>query len=41
MALYDRIEEFFNRQRLLSTLDARLIRVADREVDIELAVKAI
>lgn len=34
--LHDRIAESFNRQRLLSTLGARLLRVADGEVDIEL-----
>lgn len=34
--LYDRIAESFRRQRLLSTLGARLLRVADGEVDIEL-----
>jgi uncharacterized protein (TIGR00369 family) len=34
--LYDRIAESFQRQRLLSTLGARLLRVADGEVDIEL-----
>lgn len=35
-SLHDRIGESFQRQRLLSTLGARLIRVADGEVDIEL-----
>jgi uncharacterized protein (TIGR00369 family) len=34
--LHDRIAESFDRQRLLSTLGARLIRVADGEVEIEL-----
>jgi len=34
-ALYDRIAESFNRQRLLATLGARLARVGDGEVDIE------
>lgn len=34
--LHDRIAESFHRQRLLSTLGARLVRVADGEVDIEL-----
>lgn len=34
--LHDRIAESFQRQRLLSTLGARLLRVADGEVDIEL-----
>src|SRR5688572_9775948 len=34
--LHDRIAESFERQRLLSTFGARLIRVADGEVDIEL-----
>jgi uncharacterized protein (TIGR00369 family) len=34
--LHDRIAESFQRQRLLTTLGARLIRVADGEVDIEL-----
>ena len=34
--LHDRIAESFKRQRLLSTLGARLLRVADGEVDIEL-----
>jgi len=34
--LHDRIAESFSRQRLLSTLGARLLRVADGEVDIEL-----
>lgn len=34
--LQDRIAESFGRQRLLSTLGARLLRVADGEVDIEL-----
>lgn len=34
--LHDRIAESFGRQRLLSTLGARLLRVADGEVDIEL-----
>lgn len=34
--LHDRIAESFQRQRLLSTLGARLVRVADGEVDIEL-----
>ncbi len=35
--VHDRVAESFERQRLLSTLGARLIRVADGEVDIELA----
>ena len=35
--LHSRIAESFNRQQLLSTLGARLLRVADGEVDIELA----
>jgi uncharacterized protein (TIGR00369 family) len=34
--LFDRIAESLGRQRLLSTLGARLVRVADGEVDIEL-----
>jgi uncharacterized protein (TIGR00369 family) len=34
--LDDRIAESFHRQRLLATLGARLLRVADGEVDIEL-----
>lgn len=34
--LHDRIAESFSRQRLLTTLGARLERVADGEVDIEL-----
>ena len=34
--LHDRIAESFRRQRLLSTLGARLLRVTDGEVDIEL-----
>lgn len=34
--LHDRIAESFGRQRLLATLGARLVRVADGEVDIEL-----
>lgn len=34
--LHDRIAESFQRQRLLSTLGATLLRVADGEVDIEL-----
>ena len=34
--LYDRISVSFQRQRLLSTLGARLLRVSDGEVDIEL-----
>lgn len=34
--LHDRIAESFQRQRLLATLGARLLRVADGEVDIEL-----
>jgi uncharacterized protein (TIGR00369 family) len=34
--LHNRIAESFSRQRLLSTLGARLERVADGEVDIEL-----
>ena len=34
--LHDRIVESFHRQRLLSTLGTRLLRVADGEVDIEL-----
>ncbi len=33
---YDRIAESFNRQQMLATLGARLLRVADGEVDIEL-----
>jgi uncharacterized protein (TIGR00369 family) len=33
---HDRIAESFQRQRLLSTLGARLLRVAEGEVDIEL-----
>ncbi len=33
---HDRIAESFKRHRLLSTLGARLLRVADGEVDIEL-----
>lgn len=35
--LFDRISESIQRQRLLTTLGARLLRVADGEVDIELA----
>ena len=35
-SLHDRIAESFHRQRLLSTLGARLLRVADGEVEIEL-----
>jgi uncharacterized protein (TIGR00369 family) len=35
-ALHDRIAESFKRQRFLSTLGARLLRVADGEVEIEL-----
>jgi uncharacterized protein (TIGR00369 family) len=35
-ALHDRIAGSFHRQRLLATLGARLVRVADGEVDIEL-----
>lgn len=35
-SLHDRIAESFQRQRLLSTLGARLLGVADGEVDIEL-----
>jgi uncharacterized protein (TIGR00369 family) len=35
-SLRDRIAESFQRQRLLSTLGARLLRVADGEVEIEL-----
>ena len=35
-SLYDRIAESFQRQRLLATLGARLLRVAEGEVDIEL-----
>ena len=35
--LHNRIAESFERQRLLATLGARLLRVADGEVDIELA----
>lgn len=35
-ALHDRIAESFRRQRLLSTLGARLCRVGDGEVEIEL-----
>ncbi len=34
--LHDRIAESFRRQRLLFTLGARLLRVGDGEVDIEL-----
>lgn len=34
--LHDRIAESFQRQRLLATLGARLARVAEGEVDIEL-----
>ncbi len=34
--LHHRIAESFQRQQLLSTLGARLLRVADGEVDIEL-----
>src|SRR5262245_58651246 len=34
--LYDRVAESFGRQQFLSTLGARLVRVADGEVDIEL-----
>lgn len=34
--LHDRIAESFDRQRLLATRGARLLRVADGEVDIEL-----
>src|ERR1041384_7463218 len=34
--LQDRIADSFQRQRLLSTLGASLLRVADGEVDIEL-----
>lgn len=34
--LHDRIADSFQRQRLLQTLGARLLRVADGEVDIEL-----
>ncbi len=34
--LHARIAESFNRQRLLSTLGARLVRVAEGEVEIEL-----
>ena len=36
MSLHDRIAESFQRQRLLATLGARLLRVADGEVEIEL-----
>lgn len=36
MPLHNRIAETFDRQRLLSTLGASLLRVADGEVDIEL-----
>lgn len=36
-ALHARIAESFDRQRLLSTIGARLIRVGEGEVDIELA----
>lgn len=36
-ALHDRIAESFDRQRVLATLGARLLRVADGEVDIELS----
>jgi uncharacterized protein (TIGR00369 family) len=35
--LHDRIAESFRRQQFLATLGARLLRVADGEVDIELA----
>lgn len=35
-ALHHRIAESFQRQRLLATLGARMLRVADGEVDIEL-----
>jgi uncharacterized protein (TIGR00369 family) len=35
-SLHDRIAESFQRQRLMLTLGARLLRVADGEVDIEL-----
>jgi uncharacterized protein (TIGR00369 family) len=35
-SLYDRVAESFRRQGLLATLGARLARVADGEVDIEL-----
>jgi uncharacterized protein (TIGR00369 family) len=35
--LHTRIAESFDRQTLLATLGARLVRVADGEVDIELA----
>ncbi len=34
--LHSRIAESFNRQRLLATLGAKLVHVADGEVDIEL-----
>lgn len=36
MLLHDRITDSFQRQRLLSTLGARLLRVADGEVEIEM-----
>jgi uncharacterized protein (TIGR00369 family) len=36
LPLHDRIAESFQRQRLLATLGARLLRVADGQVDIEL-----
>lgn len=35
-ALHERIADSFRRQRLLETLGARLLRVSDGEVDIEL-----
>jgi uncharacterized protein (TIGR00369 family) len=35
-SLHDRIDESFRRQRLLGTLGARLLRVAEGEVEIEL-----
>jgi uncharacterized protein (TIGR00369 family) len=35
-SLHDRIADSFRRQQLLATLGARLVRVADAEVDIEL-----
>lgn len=35
-ALHDRIAESFSRQKLMTTLGAKLLRAADGEVDIEL-----
>lgn len=35
-SIHDRVAESFNRQRLLATLGARLVRAADGEVEIEL-----